>query len=117
MTNFDQLWKPFALSFDALKTKEGLESLDQLFLNSLSPELKNQIEAWRKEEITLSEIETSELQIKIAEALNQFISNTLQIQKDTEFYFTQAKDEATVLQFKDRSDKHALITKVEIFSF
>lgn len=102
MTNFDQLWKPFALSFDALKTKEGLESLDQLFLNSLSPELKDQIEAWRQQELTLSEIETSELQIKIAEALNQFISNTLQIQKDTEFYFTQAQDEATVLQFKDR---------------
>ena len=102
MTNFDQLWKPFALSFDALKTKEGLESLDQLFLNSLSPELKNQIEAWRKAEITLSEIETSELQIKIAEALNQFISNTLQIQNATEFYFNQAADEATVLQFKDR---------------
>ncbi len=102
MTNFDELWKPFSLSFDALKTTKGLESLDSLFLNNLSPELKDKITAWRQTKLELTAIETSELQIEIAQALNEFLSNTLNIQKDTGFYLAQAEDEKTVLSFKDR---------------
>lgn len=102
MTNFDELWQPFNLSFDALQNNKGLESLDALFLNSLSSELKNKISAWRNKALTLSKIETSELQIEIAKALNEFIANSLKIQKDVGFYFTQAEDEASILTFKDR---------------
>lgn len=102
MTDFNDLWRPYALSFDALKTTEGLVSLDELFLKSLSPELNSTIKAWRNNTLTLTAIETSELQLEIARHLNRFISETLKIEDHTNFYFEQAADEAIVLEFKNR---------------
>ena len=71
-------------SFNALRRSEGLSRLDQLFLSDLKaahPRLHDVLLRYRHQKNTLSSIETSELLIRCAIFLEQFIAGLFDIEE------------------------------------
>ncbi|MEK7990666.1 MAG: FAD-dependent oxidoreductase [Thiotrichaceae bacterium] len=87
-------------TFQQLFELDTLKAFDQQFLNALEPELKQQLLTYRQQTQDFSNIEISELLLKCAPTLEQFIAELF----DIEFELEQLKGVMTennpILQFK-----------------
>ncbi len=98
----DRHLKVHNLSFEELQTREGLQALDLLFLESLPKDFRTQVTEWRAGILTFEKRVESEFQIEIGQALNPFLANLFGITEETDALVKRAEDYAVLMRFKEQ---------------
>ncbi|WP_353570225.1 FAD-dependent oxidoreductase [Candidatus Albibeggiatoa sp. nov. BB20] len=87
-------------TFQQLFELDTLKAFDQQFLDALTPELKQQLLAYRRQSQAFSNIKISELLLDCAPVLEQFIAQLFDIEFELEQLKGQMVQNDPILQFK-----------------